>query len=147
MVARAYVVFQAFQTFVSSVLSGCCKSRPGMLQWAIYACCKPSFNCFMCFRRLFQMFHLDVSKIDLGVAHVAMAPHACFKYFICLGLMLQMFHLDVSKVNRVLQAAVHLLLRVPLWLACLVPDVGRHLRGQGRWARGRSFAVRVQDGR
>jgi hypothetical protein len=60
------------------------------------------FNCFMCFRRLFQMYHLDVSKVDLGVAHVAVATHACFKYFSCFGLMLRMFYLDVSKVDRVL---------------------------------------------
>ena len=68
------------------------------------------FNCFMCFRRLFQMYHLNVLKIDLGAAHVVVATHACFKCFICFGLMLQMFYLNVSKVDQVLEAAVHLLL-------------------------------------
>ena len=29
------------------------------------------------------MFLLDVSKVDLGVAHVAMAIHACFTCFTC----------------------------------------------------------------
>ena len=40
---------------------------------------------------MLQMFHLDVLKVDLGVAHVAMAIHACFKYFIC-------FHTYVANV-------------------------------------------------
>jgi hypothetical protein len=31
---------------------------------------------------MFKMFHLDFSKVNLGVAHVAMAIHACFKCFI-----------------------------------------------------------------
>jgi hypothetical protein len=31
---------------------------------------------------LFQMFYLDVSKVDLGVAHVAMATHACLKHIV-----------------------------------------------------------------
>jgi len=47
------------------------------------------------------MFQLDVSKVDIGVAHVArLHTHvsACFKCFICFRLML---HLDVLKVDRV----------------------------------------------
>jgi hypothetical protein len=58
----------------------------------------------------FQMYHLNVSKVDLGVAHVAVATHACFKCFSCFGLMLQMFYLDVSKVDQVLQVVIRLLL-------------------------------------
>ena len=46
---------------------------------------------------MLQMFHLDVSKVDLGVAHVAMAIHACFKCFIYLRRILQTFNLDVFK--------------------------------------------------
>jgi len=73
--------------------------------------------CFSCFIRLFQIFYLDVSKVDLGVAHVAMATHACFKrmfqvFHLFSYFMLQMFHLDVSKVDRVLHAVVQLLLPV-----------------------------------
>jgi hypothetical protein len=33
------------------------------------------FKCSKCFRRLFQVFYRDVSKVDLGVAYVAMATH------------------------------------------------------------------------
>ena len=57
---------------------------------------------------MLQMLRLDVSNVDLGVAHVAMVIHACFKCFIYFRRMLQMFHLDVSKVDLVL----HML----LWL-------------------------------
>jgi hypothetical protein len=58
------------------------------------------------------MFHLDISKVDLGVGHVTVATHthvssACFIYF---GLKLQKFYLDVLKVDRVLQVVVRLLL-------------------------------------
>ena len=37
------------------------------------------FKCFMCFIRMLQVFHLDVAEVDLDVAYVAMAIHACFK--------------------------------------------------------------------
>jgi hypothetical protein len=48
------------------------------------------------------MFHMHVSNVDLGVAHVGIAIHACFKCFIYFRRMLQTFYLDVSKVNLVL---------------------------------------------
>jgi hypothetical protein len=51
---------------------------------------------------MLQNFHLGVLKVDLGVAHIAMAIHACFKCFIYFICMLQMFHLDVAKVDLIL---------------------------------------------
>ena len=43
---------------------------------AIYACWKHMFNvaniCFECFRRMFQVFHLNVAKVDLDVAYTCM---------------------------------------------------------------------------
>jgi hypothetical protein len=51
---------------------------------------------------MLQMFHLDVRKVYLGVAYVAMATHTCFKCFICFRRMLQMFHLDISKADLML---------------------------------------------
>jgi hypothetical protein len=63
------------------------------------------------------MFRLDVLKVDLGVALVAMNTYvssvsSVFRF------MLQMFHLDVSKVDRVLHAVVRLLLMVRLRGSC-----------------------------
>jgi hypothetical protein len=59
----------------------------------------------MCFKRLFQIFHLDVSKVDLVLQmlqwlymHVS-SVLSVFKH------MLHMPHLDVSKVDRVLHSA------------------------------------------
>jgi hypothetical protein len=46
------------------------------------------------------VFHLDIAKVDLDVAHVGMPIHACFKCFIRFRRMLQIFYLDVSKVDR-----------------------------------------------
>jgi hypothetical protein len=45
---------------------------------------------------MLQMFHLNVSKVNLGVAHVAMAIHTCFKS------MFQVFHLFQTYVANVL---------------------------------------------
>ena len=40
---------------------------------------------------------LDVSKVDLGVAHVCKTTHVCFK---CFRHTLRMFHMDIfSKVD------------------------------------------------
>ena len=46
---------------------------------------------------MLQVFHLNVVKINLDVAYVAMAIHTCFKCFICFRR--QLFHLDISKVD------------------------------------------------
>jgi hypothetical protein len=57
-------MFRVFQTYVASVSYGCCKSRSRDVTYVamdIHAC----FKCFICFRCILQMFHLDVSKVDL----------------------------------------------------------------------------------
>jgi hypothetical protein len=41
---------------------------------------------------MLQMFHLDVSKVDLGDAHVAMATRACFKSIF------QLFQIYVANI-------------------------------------------------
>jgi hypothetical protein len=41
---------------------------------------------------MLQVFHLDATKVNLDVAYVAMAIHACFKCFIC-------FHTYVLSVS------------------------------------------------
>jgi hypothetical protein len=46
-------------------------------------------NCFMCYRHVLQMFHLDVTKEDMNVTSV------CFRCFIRT---LQVFYLDVAYV-------------------------------------------------
>jgi hypothetical protein len=52
------------------------------------------------FRLLFQVFHLDVVKVDLDVAYVAMTKYTyCKSMFQVFRRMLQMFHLNVSKVD------------------------------------------------
>jgi hypothetical protein len=50
------------------------------------------------------MFHLDVSKVDLSVAHVANSYTRMFETHVLsvqsvFRRMLQMFYLDVSKVD------------------------------------------------
>jgi hypothetical protein len=50
----------------------------------------------MCFKGILQVLYIFVAKVDLNVAHVIMAIHACFK---C---MFQMFHLFQMYVVSVL---------------------------------------------
>jgi hypothetical protein len=54
--------------------------------------------CFRCFRRILLMFHLDVSKVNLGVAHVANSYTRMFKSYVLsvpsvFRRMLQMLHI------------------------------------------------------
>jgi hypothetical protein len=48
-------------------------------------------KCFICFRRMLQLFHLDVAKVEY------------FKCFRCFIRMLQLFYLDVAYVLQWLQ--------------------------------------------
>jgi hypothetical protein len=76
-----------FQTYVASVLSGCCKSRSGCcIYMHIVSVC---FECFMCFIRILQVFYLDTAYVlqwlqtcFLGVLDI------CCKWFNCSGCML-----------------------------------------------------------
>jgi hypothetical protein len=52
--------------------------------------------CFRCFRLMLQVFYLDVVKVDLDVAYVAMAIHVCFKRIF------QVFYLFQTYVASVL---------------------------------------------
>jgi hypothetical protein len=49
------------------------------------------FKCFICFRGMLQVFHMDVSKVYRDVAHVAMIVHVCCKR------LFQMFHLFFQR--------------------------------------------------
>ena len=81
-----FQVFQAFQTYILSVSSECCKSQSRMLdilRWQYTHVASLCFNCFMCFRHLFQMFHLNVSKVDLVLHMLQWLYLHCFKCFTC----------------------------------------------------------------
>jgi hypothetical protein len=69
------------------------------------------FNCFICFRGILQVFHMDVTKIDLDVAYVASVYSKYFIYFsrrmlqvclsgccICFAHVLHVSRLDVAYV-------------------------------------------------
>jgi hypothetical protein len=81
-------MFHAFQIYVAYVSSGCCKSRSGvaLLQWLYTCVASVCFKYFSCFKRMLQVFHLDV-------AYVAVTIHVCCK---CVLQMFQLFHLDVA---------------------------------------------------
>jgi hypothetical protein len=57
---------------------------------------KVYFKCFRCFRGMLQVFHINVAKVDLDVAHVAIAIHVCCKS------LFNMFHLFQTYVATVL---------------------------------------------
>jgi hypothetical protein len=102
-----FQVFQVFQTYVSSVSPGCCICYYGSFQVfhmfqthvtsVLFGCCKSRSRCCICcydytcmfqayvssvssiFRRMLQMFHLDVSKVYLG-EHMFHLPQPLYCY-------------------------------------------------------------------
>jgi hypothetical protein len=62
---------------------------------------------------MLQMFHLDVLKVDLSVAHIANGYTRIFQVFhLSFIRMLQIFHVDVLKVDQILH-----MLQWHRWLA------------------------------
>jgi hypothetical protein len=84
------VCFYAFHMYVSYVLSGCFKSRSGIVYVAMtmHVCCKYMFQMFSCFKRMLQMFYWDV-------AYVALAIHVCCK---CMFQILRLFQTYIASV-------------------------------------------------
>jgi hypothetical protein len=62
-------ILQAYVSSFSGVSYVCYKC----FIWMLHTFCN-GYKCFSCFRRMLQLFDLDVVKIDLGVAHVAVGP-------------------------------------------------------------------------
>jgi hypothetical protein len=57
---RMFRVLRMFHTYVVKV-----DLDVAYVATTIHAC----FKCFICFRHMLQIFYLDVSKVDWGVAH------------------------------------------------------------------------------
>ena len=53
-------MFCLFQTYVASVLSGCCICYNDYVA-SVYS------KCLICFSRMLQLFHMSVAKVDLNV--------------------------------------------------------------------------------
>jgi hypothetical protein len=70
-----------------------------------YTCMLQAYvsSVFSCFKRMFQVFHLDVAYIlqwlHMCFSDVSDICYKCFSYF---RRMLQVFYLNVAKVDRVL---------------------------------------------
>jgi len=59
----------------------------------------------MCFTCMFQVFHLDVAKVDLDVAYTCMLQEYVSRVSGVFIHMLQVFHLDVAYVLQWLSRA------------------------------------------
>jgi hypothetical protein len=70
------MVFKCFSSVFASVSDVCCKY-------------------FSCSWHILHVFYLDVVKVDLDVAHVAMVIHVCFK---CMFQIFQLFQTYVASV-------------------------------------------------
>jgi hypothetical protein len=97
-----FQMFYLFQTYVASVLFGCCKTRSGC---CIYMQVFPGV-----FIRMLQVFHLDICMFLQWLhmcfqvffwyfASVLNVYCKCINYF---GSMLQAFYLDVAKIDQIL---------------------------------------------
>jgi len=86
---------------------------------------------------MLQVFSLDVAKVDLDVAYVAMTIHACFNRMFHVFYQFQTYVASVSSgcfKSRSGRAHVSyaatvllLLLGAPLWVTVRAPKAGRHL--------------------
>jgi hypothetical protein len=54
-------------------------SSKEMLRCAEMHVASVCIKCFICFRRMLQVFQIDVAKLDRDVAYVAMVVHVCCK--------------------------------------------------------------------
>jgi hypothetical protein len=109
-----------------------------MLQWLYTHVSSVYFKRFTCFRLMLQVFHLNVAKVDLDVAYVAMTIYACFKRMFQVSHLVQMYIANVSSgrfKSRSGRAPVSstavallLLLGVSSWVTVRVFKAGRGLR-------------------
>ena len=67
-----------------------------MLQWLYVYVSSVCSNCFICFRRILQVFYVDVARVDLDVAYTCMLQAYVSK---CFKRILQVFYLDVAKIE------------------------------------------------
>jgi hypothetical protein len=68
-----------FKYFIRMLQSGYCiyfAMAINVFSGVSDVCCK----CFNCFERMLQVLHLDITKVNLSVAHVAMGP-ICSNHF------------------------------------------------------------------
>jgi len=87
-------MFHALQMYVSYILSECCICCSGYthtLQWLYTYVASVYSKCFIYFRRMLQIFELDVCICFSGYTHVASVYSKCF---ICFRRILQM---DLSR--------------------------------------------------
>jgi hypothetical protein len=102
-IACCKCLFQVVQMFeyVASVLYWCCKSR---LRCCTYCNMFSSVcpKCFIYFRRILQVFHLDVAKVYLDVAYTCMlqACVSCVSY-VCCKCFIWILHMFCSGYKRV----------------------------------------------
>jgi hypothetical protein len=81
-----FQVFQLFQRYVASVLYRYCKADWDVVHVAMmFSSVSP--KCFICFRRILQVFYLDVAKVDLKLHIQARCKH-----------MFQVFHTYIAIV-------------------------------------------------
>ena len=68
-----------------------------MLQWLYTYVSSVCSNSFICFRRMLQVFHQDIAKVDLNVAYTYMLQAYVSSVFSCFKRIFQVFHLDVCN--------------------------------------------------
>jgi hypothetical protein len=67
---------------------------------------------------MFQVFYLDVAKVDLDVAYTCIFQSYVFKCFRCFIHMLQVFYLDVAYVLQWLHTCFQVFLGVCKCFRC-----------------------------
>jgi hypothetical protein len=94
--------FICFRRIFVSVSCGYYKSRSRCCIY-MYGCKHMLLSVSCYFKRMFQVFHLDIAYILQWLyTCFSCVSNVCCKCFGCFGRLLQVFHLDVAKLDLVL---------------------------------------------
>jgi hypothetical protein len=95
---RLFQVFQMFQTYVASILYRYCKVDRDVAHVAMmFSSVSP--KCFICFRRILQVFYLDVTKVDLNAAYTSkLQVYVSSVLYVCCNCVFLVFHTYVASV-------------------------------------------------
>ena len=94
-----FQVFQIFHMYVVLYIDVAKVDKDVALLQLLYTCISSVCSkCFICSRRMLQMFYLDIVKVHLDIAYTCMLQAYVFSVFRCFICMFQVFHLDVAYV-------------------------------------------------
>jgi hypothetical protein len=81
-----------------------------VLRWLYICVASVCLKCFSCFKRVLQVFHLDVAYITVAIHVVASVFSKCF----------QLFHLDIAYIAVAIQYVASICSKCFTYFRCLL---------------------------